>query len=594
MVSVINTEINNFRAFGWVQDPSNFRSLCNVVAAFVSGSHIQTLLVQDRIPRLVEERDGRDALISELTSQSLPLRLSYRALVGTAFTPRSQSRCNGIIQAVVKGQKREFIGDWPADNYVRWAHAFGFIKYNYNDDTFSVTESGKQLVSVNNGETGDISEDEQSILTKAILSYPPAMRVLSLLSQEGAHLTKFEIGKQLGFIGEAGFTSLPQDLLIMELAQTTDPKLRNDMKSDWEGSSDKYARMIAKWLCNLGLLTRVPKEICVNRAGREYRETISQAYMITLNGLRAFNAANGNSRNRRIAKNVYYELFSPSGRDREYLRLRRSHIVKFISENRTTSINQIKDYLTSVNINEYAATIIDDIKGLKSIGFDISINDDEQIVFNDLISDFTILIPENNVNQRPASSEIKEQLRERLSFLSHDYLSLVDLSFDSNQNRLFEMKTMDLFVNECGFEGEHLGGSRKPDGIMYTATLDINYGVIVDTKAYSNGYNLPIGQADEMSRYIRENQNRDERENPNRWWERFDPSIDDFTFLFVSGFFKGRFEEQLRRIAHTTNTDGAALSVACMLLCADKLISGEIDLQYIRENMFQNQEYIID
>ena len=590
MISVINTETNSFRAFGWVQDPSDFRSLCNVVAAFVSGSRIHNLLVQDRIPRLVEEKDGRDALISELTSQTLPLKLSYRALVGTSFTPRSQSRCNGIIQAVVKGQKREFIGDWPADNYVRWAHAFGFLKYNYNDDTFSVTELGEQLVSASNEETGDLSEDEQSILTNAILSYPPAMRVLSLLSPEGAHLTKFEIGKQLGFIGEGGFTSLPQDLLVMELSQTTDTTIRNEMKSDWEGSSDKYARMIARWLCNLGLLTRVPKEICVTRNRREYRETISQAYMITLKGLRSFNAAKGNSSNRRIVKNVYYELFSPSGRDREYLRLRRSYIVKFISENRSTSINQIKEYLSTVNINDNSTTITDDIKGLKNIGLDISISG-EHVSFNDLISDFTILIPDNNTNQRHESLEIKERLRERLSVLSHDYLSLVDLSFDGTQNRLFEMKTMDLFVNECGFEGEHLGGSRKPDGIMYTMTLDNNYGVIVDTKAYSNGYNLPISQADEMSRYIRENQNRDERENPNKWWECFDTSIDDFTFLFVSGFFKGRLEEKLRRIAHTTNTDGAALSAACMLICAEMLKKGEIDLKYIRDNMFLNKEY---
>ena len=592
MVSVIHTETSSFRAFGWVQDPSDFRSLCNVVAAFVKGSHIHTLLVENKIPRLVEERDGRGILLAELNSQNMPLRLSYRSLVGTSFTPRAQSRCNGIVQAIVKGQKREFIGDWPADNYVRWAHALGFINYNYNDDTFSVSELGEQLVNVNNGETGELSDRERSILINAVLSYPPAMRVLSLLSQEGAHLTKFEIGRQLGFIGESGFTSLPQELLVIELSHTTDPKIRNDMKSDWEGSSDKYARMIAKWLCNLGLLTRVPKEISVNRAGKEYRETITQAYMITLNGLRCYHAANGNSRNRRIVKKVYYELFSPSGKDREFFRLRRSYIVKYLSENHTTTIDGIKSYLSSVGINEHDTTIIDDIKGLNNIGLDIYI-DSDNVFFNDLISDFTILISENATHQVTELSTIKEDLRERLSVLSHDYLSLIDLSFDSKQNRLFEMKTMDLFVNECGFEGEHLGGSRKPDGIMYTMSLEHNYGVIVDTKAYSKGYNLPISQADEMSRYIRENQNRDETENPNKWWERFDPSINDFKFLFVSGFFKGKFKEQLRRISHTTNTNGAVLSVVSMLICADMLLSGQIDLQYLRDNMFNNQEYTI-
>ena len=593
MISIINTETKNFRAFGWVQDPSNFRSLCNVVSAFVKDSDIHKLLVEDKIPRLVEDRDGRDNLIEELTAEVVPLKLSYRSLVGTSFIPRSESRCNGIVQAVVKGQKREFIGDWPADNFVRWAHALGFISYNYSNDTFSVTDLGLSLVSARDNSSDDLSDDERNILIEALMAYPPAIRVMSLLSEDGAHLTKFEIGKQLGFIGEGGFTSQPQDLLVMELAQTTDPKLRNDMKSDWEGSSDKYARMIAKWLCNLGLLEMVPKELCVNRAGREYRDTISQAYMITLKGLRCYRAALGNSRHRRITKNVYYELFSPSGNDREYLRLRRSYIVKCISESQETTIEQVKEYLSSVGITESKTTIIDDIKGLINIGLDIDI-EDNNIKFQDQISDFSILIPRESIYEKTEISEIKDDLRDKLTILSHDYLSLVDLAFDSKQNRLFEMKTMDLFINEYGFEGEHLGGSRKPDGIMYTVSLEDNYGVIVDTKAYSKGYNLPIGQADEMSRYIRENQNRDETENSNKWWERFDSSISDFTFLFVSGFFKGRYEDQLKRIAHTTHTNGAVLSVVCLLFGANMILSGEIDLKYLRDNMFENTEYIVE
>ena len=35
---------------------------------------------------------------------------------------------------------------------------------------------------------------------------------------------KFELGKNLGFIGEDGFTSIPQDVLIMTLATTEDTK----------------------------------------------------------------------------------------------------------------------------------------------------------------------------------------------------------------------------------------------------------------------------------------------------------------------------------------------------------------------------------
>lgn len=77
------------------------------------------------------------------------------------------------------------------------------------------------------------------------------------------------------------------------------------------------------------------------------------------------------------------------------------------------------------------------------------------------------------------------------------------------------MQTIDLFVNECQFSGVHLGGGRKPDGIIYREQEP--HGVIIDTKAYSKGYSLPISQADEMTRYIRENQTRSDSINPTRW-----------------------------------------------------------------------------
>lgn len=95
--------------------------------------------------------------------QNTPLKIKYAELVGTSFTPRSMSRCNGIIQATVKGQGRDFIGDWPADNYVRWAHCFGLIKYNYTDDTFEITDKGLELATAR--ETGeDLSNKEKNCL----------------------------------------------------------------------------------------------------------------------------------------------------------------------------------------------------------------------------------------------------------------------------------------------------------------------------------------------------------------------------------------------------------------------------------------------
>jgi len=53
MISIMATETKSFRAFGWMQDPSNFRSLCNVVAVFDFNSAKHKELVKTILPKLV-------------------------------------------------------------------------------------------------------------------------------------------------------------------------------------------------------------------------------------------------------------------------------------------------------------------------------------------------------------------------------------------------------------------------------------------------------------------------------------------------------------------------------------------------------------
>lgn len=586
MISVISTYNKKFRAFGWIQDPSNFRSLCDVVAVFDSNSNKHKELINDIIPNLIEERDGRNDFITAL--QQMPLKIKYSQLVGKSFTPRSISRCNGIIQAAVKGQGRDFIGDWPADNYVRWAHCFGFIKYNYEDDSFEITEKGLELT--NARESGDeLSEKEKELLILALLAYPPAVRILKLLSEtEDTHLTKFEIGSQLGFIGEDGFTSMPQKTFIRSLVNA-DLKERKIMKADWEGSSDKYARMIASWLEKMGLVEKMTKTITVSVAGKDYTETIGQAYLITASGITALRKACGNSKHKRIAKNVCWEMFATKGKDREYLRTRRAYILKYLSEHKkVVGVSEIINYLKEVHFFENENTILDDIKGLQNIGINV-LEENGKFLFDDEINSFVIPLPQSLT--KSDLTEIKEKTREKMKNLSHEYLSLIDLAYDSKQNRLFEMKTLELLTEQCNYQGMHLGGSRKPDGIIYANDVNCKYGVIIDTKAYSKGYNLPISQADEMERYIGENQTRNEKINPNKWWESFPHDINDFYFMFVSGHFIGNFKTQIERISRNKGIRGTAFAAANLLLCAEYYKAGKMTHETIKKIVFNNSEF---
>lgn len=582
MIEVKDMDKRSFRTFGWVQDPSDFDALYKVVSIFNESSKVYKELTKRKIKELVEERDGRERLLSALSSR--PLKLKYADLVGTAFYPRSSARCNGIVQATVKGQQRPFISDWPADNFVRWAQCLGFIKYNYYDDTFEITETG---LSFSNSEEG-IKRNE--ILEEAILSYPPAVRILNLL-EDGTEKTKFELGQKLGFVGEDGFTSLPQDILVMTLANEEDTKEKNKLRTDTEGSSDKYARMIAKWLIKLDLVKQVTKKVTVQIGANTYIENIGQSYVITAKGIKALNRARGKSKFKRISKNMSWEMLATKGTDRDYIRTRRAYIIKILAESKNgLTLEEIRDRLELIYMTSELFTVVkDDIEGLVNIGLNISIKNGKYY-FDDAINDFIIPRIKDETNEKSEITTKKDELREKLDILSHEYLSLVDLSFDSKQNRLFEMKVVELLTKECKYEGLHLGGSRKPDGIIYTSNLSTNYGVIIDTKAYSKGYDLPISQVDEMTRYVEENNKRDRTRNPNEWWNNFDKNINEFYFTFISGEFKGNIDEKIERISIATKRNGAAIVIMSLIKLANEIKAKRMNLEDVK-NVFKNKVY---
>ena len=304
------------RTFGWVQDPGKIENLRLVVELFDSKSKTHKYIKNKVIPKLILEKDGKSRLLSEMKKK--PLALSYRDLTGTSFTPRASARCNGIIQATIKGQKRAFIADWPADNFLRWGVSLGFIKWDSKKDRFKITEAG---LSLSKSKVG--SDGEYKIYERAFLSYPPVSRVITLLikaSENKEFLTKFEIGKNLGFIGEAGFTSISQNLFVKEISIA--PKEdKSKIRSNWEGDSDKYARMICTWLTQLKYpwIEKVKKEIQINFAGKEYSYEL-QAYTTTRKGYEIRKMIPGVGKFKKIPKIVHFEMLSTKGEDRKYLR----------------------------------------------------------------------------------------------------------------------------------------------------------------------------------------------------------------------------------------------------------------------------------
>lgn len=577
----LSTKYSSKRSFGWSQDASDFRSLKNVVQIFDIESDFHNNLIVARIPMLVNDKDLANKFKTILEQN--PLRISYNDLVGTHSNPRKDSPCNGIIQASVCGQVKQYLSDWASDSFLRWAHLCGFVKYNGEDDTFEITNDGLDFSRSEDGSNG-----EKECLLNAILKYPPVSRILQLLSN-GEHLSKFEIGSQLGFVGDEGFTSLPQNVLLTSLAMTDDLSEKNKMRSDWDGSSDKYARQICKWLEKLGLVRQVEKEYKVNIGNKEYTEKLGQAYMITPDGLKAYRRLQGVNKVTKVSKNVFWEMLCPKATDRYYIRNRRAYLIKFLSDsNGVISLQKLQEKLKEVKFEESIESIKDDIIGLQNIGLFIKESSNGYVLNDDIQN---LVIPLNSTSTGKSDTlRLKDFCRDMLNNISHNYLNLIDLAYDPKSNRQFEMEVVDLLVSECGYKGLHLGGGRKPDGIIYTDTLKENYGTIIDTKAYSKGYSLPISQADEMRRYVDENNKRDAKINPNKWWENFPKLLNRFNFMFVSSEFNGQFEEKLSNIANTTGINGAAMNVVNLLLFAENIKSEFIGLEQAYDLMTKNSE----
>lgn len=511
------------RTLGWIQNPSSFENLKNVVSVFDKNTELYKEILNTKLPKLVEDLDLRMKLISEMKKE--PLEMDYVLLKGHGIKSgqnRSDAECSGIVQAAITTQGgRTYTDDWTADGFLRWGISIGLLDYDTEKDTVSITKLGEDFVHSKS------EKSDKEILISAFLSYPPAVRILTLLAN-GEHLTKFEIGKQLGGLGEAGFTSIPQDLYIqaIELASETD---KATIRSNTEGSADKYARMISGWLSKVGLVQRVEKEVSAKIGDVEYKVKIGHSFRITLKGIKELKRTRGLSSYSKTNKIVYWQMLSTKGKDRDYIRNRRGHIIKAIS-NRERNLDEIKTYLSENTIKENTTTIADELKVIEAMGLSVKHSRKGYLIDDNVIK---LEIPRTKISKTNVL-ELKDKVRNRLKYVDHRYLSLIDLAYDGTANRDFEIQTIDLLINELKFKGVRLGGSRKPDGII---SYGIN-GVIIDNKAYSTGYNLPINQADEMIRYIEENQTRNEKINSNKWWESFDYNVKDFSYLFVSSFFR--------------------------------------------------------
>ena len=82
--------------------------------------------------------------------------------------------------------------------------------------------------------------------------------------------------------------------------------------------------------------------------------------------------------------------------------------------------------------------------------------------------------------------------------------------------------------------------------------------------------------ADEMTRYVQENNDRNPERNPNQWWLNFGDNVNHFNFVFISSLFKGEIEHMLNNIKQSTGVEGCVLTAENLLYYADAIKGGDM------------------
>lgn len=593
------------RTFGWVQNPGDLTKLKLVVSIFNYNSSNNVWLREIRLPLLRDLKlislDDYKRFISLLEKENIIIKYSDLKGKGPGKLSRASAICTGVIQSVIDAQqdktyvdsngvsltiKKPYTDDWTAEGFLRWAIACGLLTYDNETDSCFISELGIELSLTENG-----SIEEKESLTKALLSYPPVCRILTLLS-DGRSYTKFELGKRLGFNGELGFTSIPQNIYAYDY-YTASSVEKSKVRSNEEGDSDKYARGIASWCMQMGWVESSSTIVTEYYRGKEFKVNL-QKYSITREGEKALLRANGNSSNKKIAKYVPIEMLaSNKAPDAKYLRYKRACIINSIS-NSEKSLKQIADSLKGNNIIINEDALKDDILGLESIDINIRERNGKYRLIDNIIG---LNLKKEASVQKADITELKDRIRMELKNLDHKYLILVDLAYSDASTktkknadaREFEIQTADLFTKELKFKGMRLGDSSRPDVIV---SYD-KYGVIIDNKSYKDGFNIDRKCADEMSRYVNENQIRVPGVPSNEWWKNFDEEVETFAFLFITSFLKGNFKDQIEYISKSqSGIIGAAISVENLLYVAEKLKCGIINKRDFF-NMFKNNEIIV-
>lgn len=439
---------------------------------------------------------------------------------------------------------------WDARCRIKAVHATGLVTLDRHIQGYALTELGKKLKAIDKGTSKrrglrELTREEIKVFKEGLLTNPPVIRVLTLLNisrNDGEPgLNKYDIGKELGFVGDVGFTHIDPYWIVSAGYSFTDK----------EGDADKWARTILSWLVQVGWVVPSGKKQISDKQIQLYKSTKEVENVLRYDATRI---------PRHVPKEMLCSDHHPFP---DLIQKRRSLLLKYLSEEPRTQSDLVKK-INDVNIQFTNQDFEFELLNLRNSGFRIAENGGYYKLIDKIILDLPPIIVKTPKLEGIESliEELIVKYENTLPIRLVDHL--VRYGYDGDKGGQFEVVVAEFFRN-LGFDAEYLGQGRGrvTDVLVkykHPSVYARSYGIIVDAKATSSEYNFPVADKRKMKEYITIH-------GPKLLSEM----IQNHAFTFASSKFVNFVEPNLDEITSATQIKGTAITVEQLLLLGHEI-----------------------
>lgn len=378
---------------------------------------------------------------------------------------------------------------WDARCRIKAIHALGLVSLNRDIQGYELTDIGIDLKNLNNVGDEALNSAERLIFKKGLLTSPPVVRVLSLLSNDSkgrsSGLSKYDVGAELGFVGDVGFTHLDPYWIA-----------KNNLSfNDKEGDADKWARTIISWLLQVDWAYKSGE---LNLYGK--RLSLYKSVDEVMNVLRY----DINS----IKRNVPMEMLCSDHHPFPVLIQKRRSSILFTLSGKKPKTK--KDLISDLLNNEIIAdenTIDFELLNLRQAGFRIRENGGyytlEDKINLDLPKITKVASDVNHIEKLIEENVVKYENSIPPKLIDH----LIRFGYSEEFPQKFESIIGEYF-RFLGYDTDSLGyGKGRVADVLakyvHPTIYAKSYALIIDAKATSKSYNFPASDLRKMKEYIK-------------------------------------------------------------------------------------------